>query len=145
MGLYNMLFGQSRSSTDLLALLGLTRDSFYRYRDCYLDKQGRIAVYTRGGGGNRECTCEYLKEVNVGTESEVTIPYQGVHFTECVVAIQTVNRQHPLYLSDADDDFDCTYATFYFQVPEGADVSSILQEPSRDELWREKLQALRKP
>lgn len=25
---------------------------------------------------------------------------------------------HPLYLSDADDDFDCTYADVYFSLPE---------------------------
>lgn len=25
---------------------------------------------------------------------------------------------HPLYIRDQDDDFDCTYATFYFKFPE---------------------------
>ena len=56
MSFYNMLFGQNPASDVLLATLGLTRGSVGRFRDCYV-KDGRICVYTRNGGGNRECWC----------------------------------------------------------------------------------------
>lgn len=46
-----------------------------------------ICVYTRTGGGNRE---------------------------DCPNEILTNNQY---YVFDKDDEFDCTYATFYFQVP----------------------------
>lgn len=99
MSLYNMLFGESPLSDILLKMLGLTRADTGRFRDCYITKWGgpsegdktpRIAIYTRNGGGNRE-------------------DYQ--HVTDALQA-------HPNYLDDFDDDFDCTYATYIFSVPE---------------------------
>ena len=119
MSLYNMLFGMNPLSDIYLAMVGLTRDSVGRFRDAYVEKHGdetksefdssnfcgwTLSVYTRNGGGNRthwdkddkeggpDCTC-----------------------TGCVGTYRLPS--HPLYLSDEDDDFDCTYATFHFQVP----------------------------
>ncbi len=56
MSMYNMLFGANPSSDVLLATLGLSRGSVGRFRDCHVSA-GEIAVYTRNGGGNRECVC----------------------------------------------------------------------------------------
>lgn len=47
-----------------------------------------IYVYTRTGGGNRE---DYSNDVLTS---------------------------NPYYLNDEDDDFDCTYATYYFKIPD---------------------------
>lgn len=47
-----------------------------------------IYIYTRTGGGNRD---DYENEKLVNS---------------------------PYYLSDEDDEFDCTYATYYFKIPE---------------------------
>lgn len=52
MSLYNMLFGENAAGPILLATLGLTKEHFGRYRNCYIS-DGMIAVYTRNGGGNR--------------------------------------------------------------------------------------------
>lgn len=93
-GLYNMLFGRNPYADILMAMLGLTPANVGRYRDCYPNEDGtRILVYTRNGGGNRE-------------------QYQAV--------IDELAK-HPCYLSDCDDDFDCTYATIAFKVPEGCE------------------------
>lgn len=62
-----------------------------RFRDAYLnDKGSRIILYTRNGGGNRE-------------------DYQYVF---------DLLRKHPHYVSDYDDDYDCTYAYIEFKVPD---------------------------
>ena len=95
MSLYNALFGRNPASRLLLAMLNLTEGDVGRFRDCYLKRDEEtkelcIVVYTRNGGGNRD-------------------DYEAV--TEALQA-------HPAYLSDADDDFDCTYASYFFKVPE---------------------------
>ena len=90
MSLYNMLHGMNRSSDILLSFLGLTRDDFGRFRDCYINDDGNICVYTRNGGGNRES-------------------YEEVF--NCMEA-------HKYFIRDYDDDFDCTYATYEFRVPD---------------------------
>lgn len=128
--MYNMIFGESKNADALLKVLGLIRDSFYRYRDCYLDEKGNIAVYTRGGGNNRECYCD----------DDV------FHDDGCVVELQDRNINHPCYLFDKDDDFDNTYATFYFRIPEEADrdsLANIEPEIARDDAWMLFLNALK--
>jgi hypothetical protein len=52
--LYGMLFGQNPAADVILGTLGLTKEGVGRFRDAYV-ADGQIAVYTRNGGGNREC------------------------------------------------------------------------------------------
>lgn len=87
MSFYNMLFGKNPAIPYILATLRLTERDVERFRDCYVTN-GKIAIYTRTGGGNRD-------------------DYQQEKLTS-----------HPLYLYDRDDDFDSTYATFYFSFPD---------------------------
>lgn len=107
--MYNMLFGENELSGILLKMLNLSKEDCGRYRDCYLDKKGeKIIVYTRNGGGNRE-DYEYV-------------------FDKL--------SKHSNYICDYDDDFDCTYASIEFRVPdrfikltkkmvkEGADITT---------------------
>jgi hypothetical protein len=97
-GLYNVLFGENGSQKDfLLKLLDKHAGDFGRYRDVYVTEE-HIVVHTRCGGGNRE-EYEYV-------------------FDEM--------EDHPLYAYDEDDDFDCTYANFYFRHPEG--YGDVLKE-----------------
>lgn len=88
-GLYNAIFGQNPASDVLLKILNLERGDFGRFRDAYVS-EGKICVYTRCGGGNRE-------------------GYESV-FEEMA--------EHPLFIEDRDDDFDCTYCTFFFNAPD---------------------------
>lgn len=57
-----------------------------------------VAVSTRQGGGNRECWCD---------------DYDN-HEEYCLSKNNDELTSHPNYLSDEDDDFDSTYATFYY-------------------------------
>lgn len=112
MSFYNMLLGENPLSGILLSILGFTtKDQIPRYRDCYWNGE-YIAIYTRTGGGNRDYyesleTCmenypEYFKEVPQDYP-------QGPWNSDL--------RKHPEYVKDEDDDFDSTYATFYFNLP----------------------------
>jgi len=109
MSMYNMLFGRNPAAPIYLAMLGLTPDDTGRFRDCFLqralDEEPRIIVYTRNGGGNRE-------------------EYAGT--TEFL-------QSHPEYVNDFDDDFDCTYASYIFKVPEKFKdaVKLLLEEPGQ--------------
>lgn len=89
--MYNALFGVNDIAKKLLEMLELEVSDFGRFRDAYLSENGeKIIVYTRCGGGNRE-DYEYV-------------------FEEM--------KNHPNYLTDYDDDFDCTYASIEFSIPE---------------------------
>lgn len=88
MSLYNMLFGKNPDTHSILAALDLTEGKIQRFRDCWIDEErNRIVIYTRTGGGNREA-----------------FPNEAL-------------TSHPLYLYDKDDDFDSTYAYYYFSLP----------------------------
>ena len=88
MSLYNMINGVNPATFFILPMLGEKHpDNYPRFRDCFVD-DNEIHVYTRVGGGNRDC--------GYGEEE-----------------LQT----HPNYLRDEDDENDCTYATYVFSVP----------------------------
>lgn len=90
MSLYNMLFGTNAAAPVLLAMLGIDSGAVPRFRDCFLSEDRKqIIIHTRTGGGNRE-----------GYE-DGNASLQGL----------------PGYLRDEDDDFDSTYANFYYEVP----------------------------
>lgn len=92
-GLYNALFGWNPACVLLAPMLTdeNPQEFFPRFRDCFLsgDKE-HIEIYTRVGGGNRDA------------------------YADEIAALQSM----PTYVSDEDDDFDCTYATFTFAVPD---------------------------
>jgi hypothetical protein len=91
MSLYNMLFGVNPFSGVLLQMLDVSSDDVPRFRDCFLNEDGsEIVIHTRTGGGNRE---DYE---------------DGNDFLASIAG----------YKFDADDDFDCTYADFHYDVPE---------------------------
>ena len=98
MSLYNALFGVNELAPVLLKILGIAHGDIPRFRDAYLD-DGKIVIHTRTGGGNREC---YESPNNDNEEG----PWNETMY----------KNQH--YLFDEDDEFDNTYANFYFKVPE---------------------------
>lgn len=109
MSLYNMLFGVNINAGLLLKILGIEFNSIPRFRDCFI-KDGKIVIHTRTGGGNRDyydnkethmqnCDCEEGDECSDRAYNDDL-------------------RENTNYLYDEDDDFDCTYANFYFKFPE---------------------------
>jgi len=91
--LYNLVHGRSEIGPALVDVLQEVYPiEVGRYRDAWAEADGDtllIRIHTRNGGGNRE---DYEPEI----ESM---------------------RAHPWFVRDADDDFDYTYADFYFKPP----------------------------
>ena len=89
MSLYNALFGFNPACVCILPLLGRKMEEYPRFRDCFVNKDDQIVVYTRVGGNNRDC--------GFGEEEL----YKDPNFVETY-----------------DDDFDNTYGYYVFKVPE---------------------------
>ena len=84
-----MMNGVNPATFFILPMLGEKHpDNYPRFRDCFVDNN-EINIYTRVGGGNRNC--EFGEE-------EL--------------------QEHPNFLRDFDDDYDCTYATYVFSIPD---------------------------
>lgn len=91
MSLYNSLFGMNKNTSAILKLIGLNINFFARFRDVDLINNGEtVRVFTRTGGNNREYYQDIWEEI----------------------------RKDSNYITDYDDDFDCTYAYIEFKVPE---------------------------
>ena len=89
MSLYNMTHGFNPACVFILPLLGRKQNEYPRFRDCFVTDDSNIAIYTRVGGGNRNC--------GYGEEEL----YKDDNF-----------------LRTYDDEFDSTYGTYEFKVPD---------------------------
>ena len=90
MSLYNMMFGFNPACILLMPMLGRRENEYPRFRDCYLsDDKEHIVIYTRVGGNNRDCG-----------------------FGEDAL------YDDPNFYRTYDDDYDTTYASYEFNVPE---------------------------
>ena len=92
MSLYNMVCGNNPLFQLFLAIVKVPFEIIPRFRDLYLvleNGKPLVVIYTRTGGGNRGA---YL-EANGALAA------------------------HPNYFKDCDDDFDSTFAHWYFHVP----------------------------
>ena len=121
MSLYNLLFGFNSAAPVLLHMLGTNAGAIPRFRDCFVDGDS-IVIHTRTGGGNRVSYEE-------GNEYLTTLPG---------------------YIRDADDDFDCTYANFYYSFPvEYADELRALSADNPavtpSEKWAKLLESMKTP
>ena len=89
MSLYNMMNGFNLACLYFMPMLDRKQDEWPRFRDCFITEDNTIAIYTRVGGRNRDCG---FGEVRL---------YEDPHF-----------------IKTYDDDFDNTYATYEFSVPD---------------------------
>lgn len=99
MSLYNMINGFSPACLFIMPMLGRKQEEYPRFRDCFVTDEGNIAIYTRVGGGNRNTVYEEEKL------------YEDENF-----------------LTTYDDEYDSTYGTYEFKVPEKwkADFDNIM-------------------
>ena len=84
-----MMNGFNPACVLIMPMLGRTQHEYPRFRDCFVTDNGNIAIYTRAGGGNRGC--------GFGEEEL----YKDENF-----------------VTTYDDDFDSSYATYEFKVPD---------------------------
>lgn len=89
MSMYNMINGFNPACVFIMPMLGRKQEEWPRFRDCFVTEEGNIAIYTRVGGGNRNC----------GYNEEKL--YEDENF------IRTY-----------DDEYDTTYGTYEFKVPD---------------------------
>lgn len=89
MSMYNLTNGFNPACILVMPMLGRKQDEWPRFRDCFVTDDKNIAIYTRVGGNNRNC--------GYGEEELYN---------------------DPNFLTTYDDDFDSTYATYEFSVPE---------------------------
>lgn len=95
--------------------------SFPRYRNIFSQDEefekrtgnkADIFVYTRMGGGNRDCWGE---DYNVNEEDA---HIQDNRPCQCPACESYRIERHENCVGRYDDDFDCTYTTFGFKVPD---------------------------
>ena len=100
-----MLMGFNPACVLIMPMLGRKQEEYPRFRDCFITEENNIAIYTRVGGGNRNC--------GYGEEEL----YEDENF-----------------LTTYDDDYDCTYATYEFKVPEKwrADFDLIIDDKQNE-------------
>ena len=89
MSMYNMMNGFNPACVFIMPMLGRKQNEWPRFRDCFITDDNNIAIYTRVGGGNR----------NSGYGEEEL--YKDENF-----------------IKTYDDDYDTTYGTYEFKVPE---------------------------
>ena len=116
MSLYNLINGISPACILVLPMLEKHPQDYPRFRDCFITEDHNIAIYTRVGGGNRNC--------GFGEEEL----YKNKNF------IRTY-----------DDTYDSTYGTYEFKVPEKwkADFNALI-ENRLEELSNEYIEYLKK-
>ena len=115
MSLYNMVHGMNATLAMLVSpFLPRAADAFPRFRDVFLEAddaptKGDIYVYTRMGGGNRECLDDCEDE-------------------SCQACDARHIEAEPTCICRYDDDFDCTFSTFVFRVADEhrADFAALL-------------------
>ena len=110
MSLYNMLFGINSAAPVLLKILNLTVDEVPRFRDCFIDGD-KIVIHTRTGGGNRDF---YDSEQSC----RKCYPERWIDDTPPVGPWNTALTGNEFYIKDEDDEYDSTYANFYFRFPD---------------------------
>lgn len=128
MSLYNMVNGMNALMTVFLSpFLPLRADLFPRFRDIFLEVNdmncdfngGDIFVYTRMGGGNRDCW--------ENNETDCNCP---AHLAD------KIENTYPC-LGSYDDEFDCTYRTFVFRVIENLKDFKLIKEGKINETSKE--------
>ncbi len=128
MSLYNMLHGVNPLAGVLLKILGVSPDLVPRFRDCYFNGE-HIVIYTRTGGGNRDWYDEPNADNTDGPWNSDLRELSG-------------------YLRDEDDDYDSTYALFYYSVPEQFGylmdkLQSMAQKETQSERWEASLDRIK--
>ena len=98
MGLYNMVYGFNPTCLFIMPLLGRRESEYPRFCGCFVE-DGKIAIFTRVGGNNRDC--------GFGEEELYA---------------------DPNFASTYDDEEDSTYGIYLFNVPEKwkSDFNKIL-------------------
>ena len=110
MSLYNILHGVNPATFFIAPMLGRHPEEWPRFRDCFIGEAKKtIEIYTRMGGNNGDCWAWSETDYPKNENGECTCP-------ACILDKEL--EFNPYFLSRHDDDFDNTYCTLVFKVPE---------------------------
>lgn len=106
MSMYNLMFGKNPTSDMLLAVIGFKQYEIPRFRDVNFqileNDVYSIVVFTRMGGGNKDCWEQGKKEN-----------------CDCPACkLEKIENAHELFIKSEEYEFDRTYSTLYFKCPE---------------------------
>jgi len=116
MSLYNMMCGMNAQLSIIMSpFLPRIPEDFPRFRNIFTGAEddptggdAKIFIYTRMGGGNRECTQEVFGEGHADDENGNCMC--GACDAETIELDENCIERY-------DDDFDCTYCTFCYTIP----------------------------
>lgn len=133
MSLYNMLFGQNPATPILMAALNLDNKAPENWEERFnelSDDWGELDIYSEAG----QALMKEAKEIGYYPTGRFRdIYYQHEEGSDPKIILYTRNgggnreyyqyvfellENHPLHITDYDDDFDCTYAYIEFEAPE---------------------------
>ena len=123
MSLYNLINGMNTAAAVALSpFLPRKATDFPRFRDIFLEAEdyygddGDIFIYTRMGGGNRDCWYDGEKDCDC----------PGCDASRLEGHVQCVDRY--------DDTYDCTYSTFVWRVSDEdrPDFEALMEGRSAD-------------
>lgn len=141
MSFYNLIHGVDPLAGVLMAMLGAQPAGIPRFRDCWFDGE-HIVIHTRTGGGNRDyyeseesCLENYPDRFEDGEEAPSGPWNEDV-------------RSLPGFVRDEDDDYDSTYANFFFTVPERFaplldKLRSMAKKETQGERWEAAIERVR--
>lgn len=120
MSLYNQVFGFDPLSHMLIKALHVNPLHVPRFRDCFL-LDGKIAIYTRTGGNNRSI-------------NETPWVFEGKVIPRTVAPDNwnSICAAHPDYLGTEDDEYDNTYAFWWFRYPTSPEIHDALTAIAKD-------------
>lgn len=132
MSMYNMLEGCHPEAKTLLDIIGLKIEEIARFRDIWITQDGKVELYTRTGGGNDECNCDWMDHdelwekitnpkviESMKKNGELVLFRDRLHFQDCYWVYNRKLEGKPNFISFKYDEGDETYAHFLFSPVEG--------------------------
>jgi hypothetical protein len=113
MSLYNRIFGYNPFAFELLGVIGIEQPNIIpRFRDCFVDVENRLVIFTRTGGSNRP----YYEDEE---SARLTDPdWLSLARLPSGFLWNAGLRAFASYIEDVDDKLDRTFALFRYATPE---------------------------
>jgi len=162
-GLYNVVFGERDEGATLVGIVNEVQAiDVGRYRDAWVEKhniaervrsQAERAMRSHGLDPTESEAVAGLAEAEAAIDPDYLIRIHtrngGGNREDYIAEIESM-RRHPWFVRDVDDDYDRTYADFYFRIPDDIDpklhegLVSIAQEPvNMGDRWKAVIEALK--
>lgn len=114
---YRILFGENPKADEILAALNLTVEDIERYRDASIYTVPDLDDY---GIPEKEAGRRYMV-ITTRTGGNNRAEYHNRALTH-----------HPLFEWTEDDEYDSTYADYYFRIPDASEAEQPASAPDAE-------------